>query len=242
MTINLPPKDPSETIRYEADFSEQISPDAIASYTLTVESGSATIAKQVQSVRSVQFYVAGGTTGTTTVFLFTVTTNTSQVIERRYSVYVADNLSSFQTTSTTKRQLIEQVFSESALNAWELDITADEKDAALKRLDALMWELKGRGLNLNYNFPTGIGMGDLDDVLGCPDEAFFGLSIMAAFRFAPTMGKKMSAESSKALNDATKAVRAAASNYVPAMDLAPGTPIGAGNKPWSTRYPFSMTE
>ncbi len=142
---------------------------------------------------------------------------------------------------TTKRQLIEQMFSECALNAWELDITADEKGTALKRLDALMYELKGRGLDLAYNFPVTLGGGDLDDVLGCPDKAFFGLAILGATRIAPTMGKAMSMESKRALNDAMKAVRAAPIGYIPRASLAPGTPVGSGNKPWSTRFPWSMT-
>jgi hypothetical protein len=82
----------------------------------------------------------------------------------------------------------------------------------------------------------------LSDDLGCPDQAFFGLSILLALRLCPTMGKKLSAESRQAMNDAMKAVRSAAAVLVPVARLASGTPIGSGNKPWSTRYPFSMTE
>lgn len=242
MTEVWKPKDPNETVAYSVDWSDQIGTDSIASYTFVVSSGDATIAKTVQSVRSFKFYIAGGSTGTTTTFLNTITTNTGQILERSFSLYVEDGESSLMPTSTTKRQLVEQMFTECALNGWEYDLTAEEKDTALTRLDALMWELRGRGIDVGYNFPNAIGGGNLNDVLGCPDQAFFGLAVLGAKRLCPTMGKALSKESREALNDAMKAVRSAASGFVPTMVLAPGTPIGAGNKPWSSRYPYSMTE
>lgn len=144
-------------------------------------------------------------------------------------------------STATKRQLIEQAFSEVAINGWEYDIDPSEKDTALTRLDMLMRSLLSKGLDLSYNFPARIGGGDLDDMLGCPDGAFDGLAVLLALRLCPTMGKKLSAESRMALGDAMKAVRASAASLVPSMLLAPATPIGSGNKPWSTHWPFSMT-
>lgn len=236
-----PPKDPDETVAYPVDWAAQLGADTIASYTM-VPTGTATIAKQTQSAQSLKFWIAGGDDASTTTFLCTVTTNTGQVLEREFSLYVASGETSFHTTSTTKRMLIGQAFNECSLNGWEYDITPDEQDAALNRLDMLMWELRGRGIDVSYNFPAGIGQGALSEDLGCPDQAFFGLSILLALRLCPTMGKRLSAESRQAMNDAMKAVRSAASVLVPVARLAPGTPIGSGNKPWSTRYPFSMTE
>lgn len=235
------PKDPDETVAYAVDWSGELGSDSIASYTMVVSSGDATIAKEQQSTRSLKFWIAGGTTATTTTFLNTVTTNTGQVLERTFSLYVVDDANSYQPATTTKRQLVEQMFTECALNGWEFDITAAEKDTALTRLDMLMWELRGRGLDLGYNFPTAIGQGALTDALGCSDQAFFGLAVLGAQRLCPTMGKTLSRESRETLNAAMKAVRSAAVTLVPTVQLAPGTPIGSGNKPWSTRYPFSMT-
>lgn len=234
------PKDPDETVAYPDDWSAQLGTDTIASYVI-VPTGTATIAKQEQSARALKFWIAGGTDDTTTTFACTVTTATGQVLERTYSLYVGVGQNSFQPTSTTKRQLVEQMFTEVSLNGWEYDLTPDEKDIALTRLDMLMWELRGRDIDVGYNFPQSIGQGDLDDVLGCPDQAFFGLAVLGAERLCPTMGKTMSKESRIALNSALKAVRSAAVQLVGSVSLAPGTPIGSGNKPWSTRFPFSMT-
>jgi len=141
-------------------------------------------------------------------------------------------------STASKRQLVEQAFTEVSLNGWEFDITADEKDVALRRLDALMYELASRDVNLSYNFPTAMGEGSLNDALGVPDGAFFGLAIMLAKRLCPTMGKTMSTESRMALNDAQKAVYGIGQT-IPAVNFANGTAWGSGNKPWSSRYPYT---
>ena len=235
-----PPKDPDETVAYSIDWTDQLGTDDIASYTFVVSSGTATISKDTLSDRTIRVYIAGGTDATTTTFLNTITTGGGQTLERSFSLYVASGESSFQTTSTTKRQLVEQMFTECALNGWEYDLTADEKDVALTRLDMLMWELRGRGIDIGYNFPTAIGAGNLTDELGCPDQCFFALAVLGAERLCPTMGKTQSKESRIALHNAMKALRNACLGIKP-MSYGYGTPVGAGNKPWSTRYPFAIT-
>lgn len=140
--------------------------------------------------------------------------------------------------TATKRQLVEQAYNECMINGWELDITPEEKAMALTRLDMLMNELAGRGLSLNYNFPTAIGGSNLNDTLGCDDQAFYGLAVLLAERLAPTTGKTQSLASRQALDAAMKAVRAMAQQLVPTVHYGNGTAWGSGNKPWSQRYPF----
>jgi len=130
---------------------------------------------------------------------------------------------------TTKRQLIEQMFVECGLNGWEYDITPEEKDHALTRLDALMAELRGRDIDLSYNFPATIGGGNLNDDLGTPDQAFYGLAVLGAERLSPTMGKTQSRESRMALTSAMKAVRSAAAVLVPTVE-GPDMVYGSGNR------------
>lgn len=142
-------------------------------------------------------------------------------------------------STATKRQLIKQAFSECAVNGWEYDIEPEEKSGALTRLDALMRELEAAGLSLSYTFPSGIGQGDLDDMLGCPDGAFHGLSVLLAQRLCPTMGKTMNAESRVALYEAKRAVRACAAYAPPSVTLGTNTPVGAGNRYSAVNYPFA---
>lgn len=231
-------KDPDETKAYFDDWSAELGDDAIASFTFVPQSGTATISKTQQAGNVLTYWIAGGVDGETDTFLTTVTTSTGQVLERSFTLRIAAGADSFQPTSTTKRTLIGQMFTECAINGWEYDIDPAELDTALTRLDMLMWELRGRGIEVGYNFPTGIGQGSLNDALGCPDQAFYGLAVLGAERLCPTMGKTQSRESRIALNAAMKAVRNAATVLVPSTQLAPGTPIGSGNKPWANRYPF----
>lgn len=230
------PKEPGETVAYLADWTAELGDDTIASYTLAITSGSATILKSENSASTVTAWIRGGTDATTTLFTLTVTTSSDQILVRKYSLAITSGANSFQPTSTTKRMLVEQMFAECGINGWELDIDPDEKDSALTRLDALMWELIGRGIDLGYNFPTAVGQGSLNDELGCGDQAFFGLAVLGAQRLCPTMGKTQSAESKMALNAAMKAVRSAAVTMVPTMTLASGTPLGAGNQGWPRRF------
>lgn len=227
--ITWTPKDPAETKAYPDDWSDEIGSDPIASYSFVVVSGTATISNKSLDGACFTYLIAGGTSGATTTFRNTVTTEGGQVLIRDFALPVLTGANSFRGSTTTKRQLVEQMFQECAMNAWELDITPEEKDRALTRLDAMMHELRARGLDLAYNFPTGIGAGDLDDALGCPDEAFMGLAVLGAYRIASTMGKQMKPESARAQNDAMKAVRAAANGYIPTATFAPGTPRGSGS-------------
>jgi hypothetical protein len=233
------PKDPAETVAYPDDWTNELAGDTIASYVLTITSGDATILKQENSPSTITAWVKGGTDQTTTTFKTVVTTSTGQVLIREYSLLISAGANSFQPTTTTKRDLIGQAYTECALNGWEYDIDPEELDKALTRLDMLCAELIGRGINIGYNAPASIGQGDMDDALGCPDQAFFGLAVLMAQRLCPTMGKKLSQESREALNAAMKAVRASAAVLVPSMVLARGTPLGSGNRFWAPYRRFS---
>lgn len=141
--------------------------------------------------------------------------------------------------TATKGQLVAQMYAECTIMGWEYDITPEEHAVALMRLDALMAELAARGLALAYNAPAALGGSSLADPLGCPDAAFSALAVLGAERLCPTMAKTQQRESRIALNEAMKALRGVAGCPAPRMRLAPGTPMGSGNKPWATRMPYS---
>ncbi len=231
------PKDAAETVAYSDDWTNELAGDSIASYTFVKDSGDAAIVKDESSLSTITTWISGGTDQTTTAFTATVTTDSGQVLIREYSLLISAGANSYQPTTTTKRDLIGQAYTECAINGWEYDIQPEELDKALTRLDMLASELTGRGIDISYNAPYAIGQGSLNDELGCPDQAFFGLAVLLAQRLCPTMGKTMGAESKMTLTAAMKAVRSAASSLVPSMILARGTPLGSGNRSWPGMWP-----
>lgn len=231
------PKDPAETVAYTDDWTNELGLDTISSYTLVIDSGDATILKDESSLSVITAWVEGGTDATTTLFTATVTTSSGQILIREYSLLVSSGANSFQPTTTTKRDLIGQAYIEVALNNWDYDVTPEELDKALMRLDMLAAELVGRGIDIGYNAPSAVGLSNLSDELGCPDQAFFGLAVLLAKRLCSSMGKQLSQSSREALNDAMKAVRSAAVVLVPSMSLARGTPLGSGNRSWPGMWP-----
>ncbi len=234
-------KDPNEVVAYPVDWSGDLGRDTITAHDFTLMTGDAVISKLAYGLQSLVAYIGGGTDETTSTFLYRITTEAGQTLERNFSLYVAANANSFRPATTIKRTLLEQAFTECALNGWEYDITPEEKNTALTRLDMLMAELRGRGVDLGYNMPNTIGQGDMDDESGIPDAAVFGVATLLALRLCPTMGKTMSKESREAQTQAMKALRSASIIALPTMRFRNGTPSGSGNKPWGTRYPYSIT-
>ena len=52
--------------------------------------------------------------------------------------------------SYSKRQIVEQAFEELGLATYVFDMTPDQFDSALKRLDAMIAEWSIKGINLGY--------------------------------------------------------------------------------------------
>lgn len=139
-------------------------------------------------------------------------------------------------STSTKRQIVNGAHEECSLAGYEFDLTPDELAAALRSLDALMYEWQPT-LPLGYNFPASIGSGDLDDASGIPDFAFDVACKYLALRVMPKIGKSMSGETRYALAAGMIALRAQAS-FIPRATLPDGTTRGAGNRWRSSQQPF----
>lgn len=238
--LNWPNKSPGETLDFAVDWANELKGgEAIASYDFAVSEGTVSIGtKSLEGVSTVVF-LSGGKEGEHAVIRASIVTDQGRDYEQCVGIDITA-CGSCAVSSTTKKMLIGQMFDQVALNGWEYDIEPEETGAALIRLDMMMWELKGRGIDVGYNFPRGIGQGSPEDDLGCSDQAFFGLALLGAERLCPTMGKTQSKEGRIALNAALKAVRSAATQLVPDMRLRPGTPRGSGNPGWLARRPYTV--
>lgn len=132
----------------------------------------------------------------------------------------------------TKRQYIEEAFTELGLADYVFNLTAQELATALRRLDAMMAEWNARGIRLGYPLPLSPQQSDLDEQTGVPDRANEAIIANLAIRIAPSYGKQPLPGTLSTAREAYGAVVAIAAQ--PNEMQFPNTmPAGAGNKPWT---------
>lgn len=238
MTI-LAPKRPAEAVKYTFDWSHQLGDDSIDTYTLTVTSGSVTVNSSSNSSSAVVAILGGGSDGQTSLLSLKVVTGDGQTLYRDLSLLVSSTAVSVFPSTTTKQQICEMAFEEITLAGYEFDATAEEQASALRRLDSLMAQWAGPGMNLDfgYAFPTKIGLSNYADVSGVPDMALDAVVITLAQSIMPVIGKAMSNETRVRKQESMNAIRAAMAT-IPNRSLPFGTARGAGAKPGSTWRPY----
>lgn len=234
----LAAKSPSDTVAYYIDWSKQLGSDAIETFALTVVSGTVTIAADPANFgQFLRMVVLGGADGETAQIWCAIQTACGQALTRMIQLQVSNNAVAITPSSATKAQIVQMAFEEAGLPGYGFTATDAENASALRRLDALMAQWRTSSLALNYNFPLVIGGSALTDESGLPDDAVYAAASSLAFRIAPGIGKTMSTEARVANGQAMNALRA---RYAPKVTrrLAPGTPRGAGTKPWGVWSPF----
>lgn len=137
--------------------------------------------------------------------------------------------------SWTKRQFIEQAFEEIGLAAYVFDLSADQLQSAMRRLDAMMAYWNSRGIRLGYPIPGSPQDGDIDADTGVPDAANLAIYANLAIQLAPSFGKAIPIEEKVIAKMAYDSLLARAA--MPMEMQLPGTmPLGAGHK--SLDQPF----
>lgn len=132
--------------------------------------------------------------------------------------------------SWTKRQLIEQSFDEVGLASYVFDLSPEQMQAALRRLDAMMATWNRLGIKLGYPIPSSPENSDLDEESNIPDYAAEAVFLNLGLRNAPSIGKTVSSQTIKFAKETYNQLLLDASRP-PEMQL-PGTmPSGSGNKP-----------
>jgi hypothetical protein len=235
----LVPKATADTVVYFADWSKQLQGDTISTFELTVTAGTITIPETPENHwRFLRFLVAGGADGEMATLACTVHTVGLQTLTRELQLFVSDGVESVTPSTVTKRVVCEMAFEECGLAGYEFDRTAEEWQTVLRRLDTLQAEWRTSELDLGYNAPAVVGQGDLDDESGLPDDSLNATALTLALRICPPIGKTLSVESKVALSTSMDQLR---TRYGPKAErrLPRNTPMGAGNKPWSTWWPYA---
>jgi len=137
----------------------------------------------------------------------------------------------------TKRQFVEQAFGEVGLAAYVYDLTPEQLQAAMRRLDAMMAAWNGKGIRLGYPLPGSPQDADLDTQTSVPDAANEAIYSNLAVRLGPGFGKAISPDLKSIAKSGYDLLLARAT--LPPEQQFPGTmPAGAGSKRSGTRSPF----
>lgn len=94
----------------------------------------------------------------------------------------------------TKRQYIEQAFEELGLAAYVFDLTPEQMQSALRRLDSMLATWNAKGIRLGYPLPSSPQDSDLDAATNVLDAANEAIYTNLALRVAPAFGKTPTAE------------------------------------------------
>lgn len=131
--------------------------------------------------------------------------------------------------SWTKRQIIEQAFEEIGLASYVFDLTADQLESALRRLDLMVASWQAKNIQIGYPLPASPQNSDIDEQIQTSLNNNEALVLNLAVRLAPAYGKSVSPDTkiaAKSLYD--QLLMEAAMPYE--MQFPRTMPLGAGYK------------
>jgi len=137
----------------------------------------------------------------------------------------------------TKRQFVTQAFEEVGLAAYVFDLTPEQLQSALNRLDSMMASWNAKGIRLGYPIPSSPQNSDLDEATNVPDSANEAIYLNLGIRIAPGFGKAVAVETKASAKMSYDTLLALAA--MPPEQQLPGMmPAGSGHKPWRIDNPF----
>lgn len=141
--------------------------------------------------------------------------------------------------SWTKRDLIAQALAEIGLAEYAFDLSPEQWQAALRRLDAMMGQWEAKGIRLNYPIPASYSAASLDEDSGVPDTALEAIYTGLAVRIAPQYGKTPSPDTKILASQGYKTLLSQSAQPVTLQIDNQAVPAGAGYKYWRDPiYPF----
>lgn len=133
--------------------------------------------------------------------------------------------------SYTKRQFVAAAFEEIGLASYVFDLSPEQLQSALRKLDAMMATWNGMGIRLAYPLPSSPLDSDLDEVTNVPDSANEAICTNLAIKLAPAYGKQVMPDTKATAKESYNVLLSRAA--MPMEQQLPGTmPSGAGNKTW----------
>ncbi|CAB4168923.1 Tail accessory factor GP4 [uncultured Caudovirales phage] len=140
--------------------------------------------------------------------------------------------------SWTKREFIRQAFEEIGLASYDFDLSPEQWQSALRRLDSMMALWNAKGIRLSYPLPSSYNDSDLDEETQVPDSALDAIISGLAIRLSPSFGKIVSPETKALFKNAYDTLLIKAAQPIE-MQMPGNLPMGAGNKLFDA--PFSQS-
>lgn len=132
----------------------------------------------------------------------------------------------------TKRQFVEQAFEEIGLAAYVYDLTPEQLQSALRRLDAMMAGWGANSIRIGWPMPSTPDASDLDADTKVPDVANEAIYLNLALRMAPGFGKVLSPDTKADADAAYSNLLNQTAAPTPERQFPNTLPRGAGTKPW----------
>lgn len=132
----------------------------------------------------------------------------------------------------TKRQYVEQAFEEIGLAAYVFDLTPEQLQSALRRLDSMMAGWNANGIRIGWPIPSTADGSDIDVDAKAPDVANEAIYLNLAVRLAPGFGKTLSPDLKPSADAAYSNLLNQTSAPTPERQFPNTLPRGAGTKPW----------
>jgi hypothetical protein len=139
--------------------------------------------------------------------------------------------------SYTKRQFVEAALEEIGLADYVFDLSPEQLQSAVRRMDAMMAAWNAAGIRLGYPLTSNPDNTDLDTVTAVPDSANEAIILNLALRLSPSYGKAIALPTSAMARLAYNTLLSRAA--LPAEMQFPQTlPVGAGQRHWNLNQPF----
>jgi hypothetical protein len=141
----------------------------------------------------------------------------------------------------SKRQFVEASLEEIGLASYVFDLSPQQIESAVRRLDAQMASWNALGIRVGYPLPGSPQDTGLDDETNVPDAAYEAIITNLGIKLAPSYGKTVSPDT-KATAKRTYDTLLSRAAMPMEMQLPASMPRGAGAKAYDDPFVDNPTE
>lgn len=142
----------------------------------------------------------------------------------------------------TKKEYIIQAYEEIGLAAYVYDLTPEQLQSALRRLDSMMAGWNASGIRIGWQLPSKPDLSDVNTQTSVPDAANEAIYSNLAVRLCASFGKVPSPELKQLAVSSYGNLLSQVSDEIPQRQLPSNMPVGAGNKSRENSFFSPLTQ